>query len=84
MIYNCRKTAMLLSKGLDADLSFFERVGLKIHLALCASCRNMAMQMGFIKEAVSNYTDDFLEIDDPEMELSVEARQRIKSQLSSI
>ncbi len=74
----CKDATQLMSKRLDEPLSFFERFGLKFHLAMCYLCRRANKQMTFIKYA-SHEHDEKIDCSDlPEDEqLSAEAREKI-------
>jgi len=52
MLLSCKKTARLLSQGMDRDLAFGERVALRLHLAICDGCRNVGDQFKFLRQAV--------------------------------
>jgi predicted anti-sigma-YlaC factor YlaD len=52
MLLSCKKTARLLSQGMDRELAFGERVMLRLHLAICDGCRNASAQFKFLREAV--------------------------------
>jgi predicted anti-sigma-YlaC factor YlaD len=51
----CRQAAELLSEGYDRRLSLPERLTLRIHLAVCAGCRNYHDQLAFIRRALRNF-----------------------------
>jgi predicted anti-sigma-YlaC factor YlaD len=52
MLLSCKKTARLLSQGMDRELAFGERVMLRLHLVICDGCRNASAQFKFLREAV--------------------------------
>lgn len=55
MMLNCHDATRLLSEGRDRDLSIKERMTLKVHVMLCASCRNFEKHMGTISRAAKAY-----------------------------
>jgi hypothetical protein len=49
----CREAAKLASQRMDRDLSFGERVSLRVHLAICDGCTNFTRQIAFLRQAVA-------------------------------
>jgi predicted anti-sigma-YlaC factor YlaD len=47
----CKQVAHLISSGMDADLPAHERARMRLHFVLCAACRNVDAQMGFLRQA---------------------------------
>ena len=56
-IPTCRETSALLSQKQDRALSLVERVGLYLHLAACAGCRQFDRQLAFMRAALKHYLD---------------------------
>ena len=54
----CREASELASRRLDADLPTADRARLRLHLMVCASCRNVAEQLAFIRRAVRRLSDE--------------------------
>jgi hypothetical protein len=54
---NCKHATELMSKSQDKKLSFKERAGLKLHLVICAGCKNYNKQMAFIHQAMQRFKD---------------------------
>jgi hypothetical protein len=50
---SCKEATRLVSQGLDRELAFGERIALRVHLVLCAGCRNVDRQLSFLRRAVS-------------------------------
>ena len=50
---SCKEATRLVSQGLDRELALGERIALRVHLALCAGCRNVDRQLSFLRRAVS-------------------------------
>ena len=48
---------MLLSQAQDRRLGWRERLGLRMHLALCNGCVNFSRQLDFIRSALKRYRD---------------------------
>ncbi|HUG76154.1 MAG TPA: zf-HC2 domain-containing protein [Burkholderiales bacterium] len=49
---NCREVSALLSDQLDRRLSLRERIGLRLHLAMCRACGRVEGQLRFLREAM--------------------------------
>lgn len=45
LMYSCRKVAELVSQGMDEPLGPIDRLRLRLHLSMCANCRNVEEQM---------------------------------------
>ena len=48
----CREVHRLTSEGLDHELSVVERTRVRLHLLVCAACRNFTDQMRLIRQAM--------------------------------
>lgn len=55
MMPDCKETHRLVSEDLDRELSFAERMRMRVHLAMCASCTNFLAQMKLIRAAIREY-----------------------------
>jgi hypothetical protein len=44
-----------MSEGGERTLTAVERVGLRVHLLMCAGCRNFARQLHFLRAAMQVY-----------------------------
>ncbi len=53
----CKEISVLLSEAHERHLGLAERLGLKVHLLLCAGCRNFRRQLDFIRAAARRYVD---------------------------
>lgn len=47
---NCKQATELMSHRLDRDLSMPQKLGLRLHLMMCAGCRNFGRQMDFLRQ----------------------------------
>ena len=45
LMYSCRKVAELVSQGMDEPLGLVDRMRLRLHLSMCANCRNVEEQV---------------------------------------
>jgi hypothetical protein len=52
MMPSCKEVSRLVSKGLDRDLAFGERVALRVHFLMCKGCRNFEAQMMLLRRAM--------------------------------
>lgn len=62
---NCHDATRLMSDSQERVLKLGERVSLKIHVSMCAGCRNFGKQMGTIRKisrAYAKKTDPNAEI----------------------
>ena len=57
MILTCKEVSRLVSQGLDRRLGWFERVRLRLHLAICDGCANFSRQTQFLRKAVSKLAE---------------------------
>ena len=57
MMLSCKQVTRLVSQGLDRDMSFTERVRLRVHLAICDGCTNFREQVAFVREAMAKLAD---------------------------
>ena len=54
---SCKQAAQLASQGLDRRLGFFERLALRVHLAICDGCTNFSRQAAFLRRAMKRLAD---------------------------
>ncbi len=54
---NCRDISLLVSKGLDKDLSTAEQFSVGLHILICARCRHFRTQSRFIRKVAHRYTE---------------------------
>lgn len=57
MMPSCKETSVLLSQGQDRPLTWLEKIRVRLHLALCAGCRNCDRQIDFLRAAMRRYRD---------------------------
>jgi len=57
MMLSCKEVTRLVSRGLDRELGFTERVKLRVHLAICDGCTNFREQVAFLREATAKLAD---------------------------
>ena len=75
----CKDASQLISEVQDRKLGLRERIGLRLHLWICDSCRLFEKQLGQLRQALRR---GWGQGDLPtEIPLSQEARERIRKQL---
>ena len=57
VMITCRQASVLLSKREDMPLGRADRIKLRLHLALCSFCRNVARQFAGIRMAMRKIRD---------------------------
>lgn len=77
----CRQATRLQSEARDRRLSFFEKLGLRLHLFLCKWCRRYGEQLEFLRSAARECEQ--AESRQSPQGLPPEARERIKEKLKS-
>lgn len=73
----CRDASRLQSEALDRPLATPQRIGLRIHLLLCAWCRRYGSQLSFLRHAAKKSPNP---LPDPASKdhLPSEARERMQ------
>jgi hypothetical protein len=49
---SCKEVSRLVSQGLDRGLGPWERLRLRLHLAICDACTAFTRQMEFVRRAI--------------------------------
>lgn len=52
LMLTCKEAHQLTSEGMDRSLSASERTRMRVHLAVCAACRNFDGQMRLIRRSM--------------------------------
>ncbi len=81
----CKDASHLVSHSQDRPLSFRERLELRIHLWVCANCRQFERQMGLMRRLLRQPTrqaEAEAEAETADTPLSAEARERISQTLA--
>ncbi|HHJ39477.1 MAG: hypothetical protein AXA67_09185 [Methylothermaceae bacteria B42] len=77
---SCKEATELVSKSMDTQLPWRERLALRLHLALCGMCRKYRMQLRMMQKVIQKSSaEDWL----PPVHLSEEAKQRILNHFKS-
>ena len=78
----CREISRLVSESMDHDLSFRQRMQMRMHLAMCRLCSGFARQLRLLRRAARENPERLTDTgDDTDSRLSDEARERIKTAL---
>jgi hypothetical protein len=77
----CKEATRLQSSAMDRKLSLFEKIGLRLHLLLCAWCRRYGTQLKFLRSTAHQCEEH--ENSELPQTLSPEARERIRQKLHS-
>jgi predicted anti-sigma-YlaC factor YlaD len=51
----CKEVHRLTSEGLDRDLTVVEQARIRMHLPICAGCRNFGNQMQLLRQAMRQF-----------------------------
>ncbi len=49
---SCQQATRLISESQDRPLSLSEKMALKVHVMMCAGCKNFSLQLPFISQAM--------------------------------
>ncbi len=77
---SCKEATQLVSEGLDRELSFWQRMSLRLHVLMCRACSRYTRQVKALDEAVSKHYRGDLTVQEPER-LPDNALNRIKAAL---
>lgn len=58
---NCQEVSRMISDGQDLTLPAADRARFRLHLVMCANCRNVDEQMKFLRLALRGLHDERLE-----------------------
>lgn len=73
----CKEASVLISEGQDRKLRMHERVGLRMHLWICANCARFDRQMRLMRRVLRSQTNpETMDAQGPD--LSAEAHERIR------
>jgi len=76
----CKQTFLLGMESNYRQLSWRERVGVRMHLAFCSACGRFRRQMEFIRNAARRFSRDQVDADE-QTRLPAEALERIAREL---
>lgn len=79
---NCKDVTALISRSMENDLSFREKMTMKIHLWSCLACKRYLSQVRFMSEVVQ-LQEKKIEKGETAPTLSADASKRLKDALKS-
>lgn len=82
-MFNCKEVTRMLSDSLDRELSFHQRVGLRMHLLMCKFCSRYRKQLLFLRETIHLHAARGEDVE-PSTTLPPEARERIERTIHDI
>jgi len=82
-MFNCKEVTRMLSDSLDRELSFHQRVGLRMHLLMCKFCSRYRKQLLFLRETIRLHAALGEDVE-PSTTLPPEARERIKRHIHNV
>lgn len=77
----CKEAVRLISEGLDRDLSWPTRLGLRMHLLMCRHCSAYGRQLRGLARLFHLRFADTRSIERSDETLTPETRERMKSAL---
>ena len=54
---SCKDVSRLVSQQQDANLSAWQRLTLRLHLAVCVGCARFERQLRFLRSAMRRYSE---------------------------
>jgi hypothetical protein len=79
---SCKDITALVSRSMEKDLSFRERLVMKTHLYTCIACRRYLAQIEFMSEVLEKQ-EEKREEGEYAPRLSADAAERLKNALKS-
>ena len=73
----CKEASRLVSEGQERKLALRERLGLRLHLWMCARCRRFEQQIRLLRRSLRRVATQ-AEIEAPVAMLTPESRERIR------
>jgi predicted anti-sigma-YlaC factor YlaD len=82
MNLRCEDVSLLVSRSMDARLSFWERLACRSHLLYCSACRRYRTHLQALRKLAGKVADESGALSIPSREgLTPEARERIRQAL---
>ena len=79
---HCSDMVKVITESMDAKITWSQWIKLKIHLLSCDPCVNFIKQLNLIRTLLRR-SGGHLELEDPNVKLSEDARLRMKDALAS-
>lgn len=77
----CKDASRLVSEGQERKLGFRERLGLRLHLWMCAQCRRFERQIQLLRRALQRMAAQ-TDVEAQTTSLTPEARERIRKAIA--
>lgn len=77
----CKDASRLVSEGQERKLGLRERLGLRLHLWMCAQCRRFERQIQLLRRALRRMASQ-TDVDTQTASLTPEARERIRKAIA--
>lgn len=74
---HCNKVSKFVSESMDRDLSFTERMGVRVHLLMCHHCARFARQLEHMRSSIRKESSNY-----PQQKLGEDAKIKMKKRLS--
>ena len=81
-MFKCSEVTKLISRSMDQDLPLRQKIGVRIHLAMCKYCSMYKKQLELIRKFIKDAIEAEI-VPAPPLTLSPQARERMKQRLSS-
>lgn len=81
MMLTCKQASQLISKSLDRELTWRERLAVRAHLLICKYCKRFSQQLIVMRVALSRMAK-LVEMDD-KIQLPTETKARITDSIES-
>ncbi|MES2546940.1 MAG: zf-HC2 domain-containing protein [Pseudomonadota bacterium] len=78
---DCKQASQLISKSLNRQLSWRERLEVRFHLFICKYCKRFSQQLITVRKALNRFADSIENNQD--IRLPSEAKGRIASSIES-
>jgi len=78
----CKEAGYLVSQSLDRELPFFEKVKLRVHLAMCKTCSRYRDELISINAIVKKASPDLSSSIGPDIELPEASKNKIKEYIA--
>lgn len=76
-LFTCKDVSKLASAAMDRELSWRERIGIKIHLWVCIPCQHYVQHLRFLHRAAGEASEA-----PPKTPLPDEAKERMRKLLN--
>ncbi len=79
-MFNCKEVSRRISESMDHDISFYQRMLIRMHLLMCRYCARFRRQVLFLRELCRSRRLDESVLD-TSVKLPPDARERIRQAL---